>query len=107
MVFAMISESDWKKFKKLKEKALDKLCGLALQDCKEAINDPVRSDHEKYLHLYELVQNHGERIVRVFNEHARSKAHFQLTLMKLEGLIEEADIQAFSAEIQELLRRQG
>lgn len=82
LVFAVISESDWKKFKKLKVKALDKLCGQALRDCKAAINEQERSNHEKYLRLYELIQNHDERIARIFNGHARSKAGFELTLRR-------------------------
>lgn len=101
----MISESDWKKFKAVKEAALNKLCGAALEDCSEAMCSQKSSNHGKYLLVYRLLQNYDKQISMIFDFNSRSKALMQLGLMKSEGLLEESDILSFSEELQEFINR--
>ena len=100
----MIAESDWKKFKKIKEKALEKFCGEALYDFEEAITDKKATNHGKYLHLYKLVENYDKNLGNIFNGNSRSKAHLQLTLMRSEGLVEDEDLLNLSGDFQELTK---
>ena len=100
----MISESDWKKFKKIKEKALENFCGEALCDYEEALLDKKATNHGKYLYLYQLVNNYDKKLANIFDGQSRSKAHLQLILMRSEGLVEDEDLQCLSDDLQKLTK---
>lgn len=82
-----ISESDWKKFKIVKKKALDRFCSKALSEFQDVIANSDESNHSKYLKLYGLVINTDKRLAKIFDNHSRSKAHIQLLLIRREGLV--------------------
>lgn len=96
-----ISESDWKKFKIVKEKAIDRFCSKALSEFKDVITDNDESNHSKYLKLYGLVVDTDKRLARIFDGLSRSKAQVQLTLIKREGLVDDEDLNGFSDEMLE------
>src|SRR5690606_17062176 len=81
-----MKESDWKIFKRIKEKALEKYCSNALADFSRIINNEKEHVHNRYLELYGLVQKRDEELVRLFDEHSRSKAEMQLRLIRKAGL---------------------
>ena len=98
----MISESDWKKFKKIKEEALERFCGTILNDVSEGLEDSDNpTNHGKYLYLYKLIENYDKQIALLFNDHSRSKATIQLMMLRQEGLVNEADIRGLSNELKE------
>ena len=99
----MISESDWKHFKQVKEDALDKCCQQVLDEVREGIDNPELSNHAKYLYLYKLMENSDKRIANIFDYNARSKAMLQLALMKSDGLLEAKQISGFSDELQSFI----
>ena len=86
----MISEADWKHFKRVKADALDKCCQQVLDDVRKGIDNPELSDHAK-------------RIANIFDYNARSKAMLQLALMKSDGLLEAKQINGFSDELQSFI----
>ena len=94
-----MKESDWKKFKKIKERALDRFCVHALADFEEAIQKEGRSNHERYLCLYKLVDNADERLGILFDQHSRSKAPLQLKLIRREGLVKDRELEGISDEL--------
>ena len=98
----MISESDWKKFKKIKEAALERFCGTILKDVSEGLASKDNpTNHGKYLYLYKLIENYDKQIALLFDDHSRSKATIQLIMLRREGLIEDTDIQGLSNELKE------
>ena len=98
----MISESDWKKFKKIKEAALERFCGTILNDVSEGlVSKDNPTNHGKYLYLYKLIQNYDKQIALLFDDHSRSKAIIQLIMLRREGLVTEAEIQGLSNEFKE------
>ena len=98
----MISDSDWKKFKKIKEAALEYFCGTVLSDISEGLNSKKNpTNHGKYLYLYRLIENYDKQIALLFNDHSRSKATIQLMMLRQEGLVREDDIQGLSKEFKE------
>ncbi len=101
----MISESDWKKFKKIKEKALESFCGSILNDVKDGMESKEPpSNHGKYLYLYRLIENYDKQIALLFNDHSRSKAVLQLMMLRDEGLVQDEDVKNLSIELQEQTR---
>ena len=93
-----MKESDWKKFKKIKERALERFCAEALAEFEEAIRQEGLSNHERYLSLYKLVQDTDKRLSALFDGHSRSRAEQQLFLMRCEGLVEDHELDGMSDE---------
>jgi hypothetical protein len=81
-----MKESDWKKFKLVKDLALERFCAVAMTDFEEVIKKENSSNHEKYLYLYKLVQITDKRLGLLFDGHSRSKAQVQLMFLRSEGL---------------------
>ncbi|RLT89653.1 hypothetical protein [Ketobacter sp. GenoA1] len=103
----MISESDWKKFKKIREKALDKFCSLALEDIQEALNKKDADAHSRYLYVYKIVENNDKRLSLIFDDYRRSKARIQLALMVSSDLVDEQDLNVLSDDLQEFIAKNG
>ena len=96
----MISESDWKRFKKMKEAALERFCGTILNDVSAGLDSKTNpTNHGKYLYLYRLIENYDNQIALLFNDHSRSKATIQLMMLRREGLVEDRDIETLSEEL--------
>ena len=96
-----MKESDWKIFKEIKNKALEKYCSKVLQEFTEVINNENEHVHERYLHLYKLVKDRDKELSRIFDYHSRSKAHIQLTLIRNEGLADNELLSKLSEEFLE------
>ncbi|MGD8886480.1 MAG: hypothetical protein PVF34_12720 [Gammaproteobacteria bacterium] len=93
-----MKESDWKVFKKIKEKAIEEFCTRALAEFEEVINNKEQHVHNRYLLLYKLVQNRDKKMALLFNDHSRSKAWLQLLAIRGEGLADEALLSKLSEE---------
>ncbi len=91
-----MNESDWKKFKKVKDKALERFCSQALNDLREAMDKESDSSHSTYLLVYRLIENSDKRLGFLFNGHSRSKAQFQLMAMRSKGLVSDSDLEGMS-----------
>ncbi len=85
-----MKESDWKIFKQIKEKALEKYCLSAFVNFSEIINNEKVHAHDRYLELYNLVRERDKEMEKIFDGHSRSKATIQLLLIRKNGL---ADIE--------------
>ena len=94
-----ITESDWKKFKKIRESALERFCGAAMDDFEEAISNRDTSNHARYLYLYKLVEAYDKRIALLFNDYSRSKAMMQLMFLRQEGLVTNDELETLSEEL--------
>ena len=95
----MMKESDWKKFKRIKELALERFCAAAMSNFKEAMQKDDLSNHDTYLNLYKLVEDADKRLSQLFDGHSRSKAQWQLTLIRSEGLVEDHELVGMSEEL--------
>nr|MBS0019019.1 hypothetical protein [Gammaproteobacteria bacterium] len=94
----MIKESDWKKFKDLKEAALERFCAEVLDDSSRIIEQSDGSSHSKYLLLYKVIQDADRTLASLFEYHSRSKATIQLMMLRTEGLIKDEELQELSEE---------
>ncbi|MCK4708732.1 MAG: hypothetical protein KAU21_08950, partial [Gammaproteobacteria bacterium] len=100
----MITESDWKTFKKIKEKALEKFCAAVISDCEVAIAGKDASHYESYLALYRMVEKYDKKLGNIFDGLSRSSAYLQLMVMRSEGLVEDADLLSLSEEAKQLTK---
>lgn len=96
-----MKESDWKLFKGIKEKAIDRYCRNALSDFGEIIDNEDKSPHARYLYLYKIVDNTNRKMSLLIDGHSRSKAWLQLLAIRGEGLADERLVSKLSEEFQE------
>ncbi len=96
-----MKESDWKKFKEIKDKAIEKYCTLVLGESEVVITDNSEHVHNRYLSLYKLIQNRNKQMARLFDGHSRSKASMQLMLIRMEGLADKALLSQLSDEFRD------
>ena len=98
-----IPESDWKKFKPLRDKALARLCDLILSEIAEINTDDALSSHERYLKIYSLVRDRDKELGQMFDGYSRSRALMQLAMIQSRNLLEPEEFECFSESTREHL----
>jgi hypothetical protein len=98
-----IRESDWKRLRDLKQIALDRFCSRVLSDVEKGSSDPGATSHQRYLAIYELIQNRDRELGRMFDGLSRSNAVEKLLLMHRAGLLTEDELAGFSEEIRSIV----
>ncbi len=100
-----IPESDWKRFKKVREIALERFAQQALDDSQTICAQKSKSAHKRYLEVYALIRDRDRQIQRTFNDFRRSTAILSLKLMVDLGLVTDEELSEFSAEVRVMLDR--
>jgi hypothetical protein len=100
-----IRESDWKHLRQLKPVALDRFCSRTLSEVETALADSEKAAHERYLKVYELIQNRDKELGRMFDDLKRSNAVGKLFSMRRTGLVTDAEWNGFSEEIKSTFDR--
>ncbi len=93
-----MKESDWKIFKQIKTKALERFYRQALDEFAAIIQDESLTARERYLSLYDHVMETDRRLITIFDTHSRSKAREQLWMIRDAGLVEDEDLEGLSEE---------
>jgi hypothetical protein len=93
-----VLESDWKKFKELREIALDRFCQGVLADVKTISENDALSAHTRYRMLYRLMRDRDKDIVETFDDNgqSRSSARMGLWLMVMHDLLSDAELSVLS-----------
>ncbi|HFC12105.1 MAG TPA: hypothetical protein ENJ56_04615 [Anaerolineae bacterium] len=95
-----MKESDWKKFKVIREKALDEFCKRVLVGAEEIIADEATSAHERYLTLYKFIDENDKDLAAMFDNMRRSLALIHLRLMRTHKLVSDETLAELSADMQ-------
>lgn len=98
-----IPEPDWKKFKPLRDKALENLCDRILSEIAAASAEDALSSHEKYLKIYAQIRDDNKELGRIFDGYSRSRALTQLAMIQSRELLEPEEFECFSESTQEFL----
>ena len=85
-------ESDWRILRELRQRALQRLCERALGEIRDASVASGKTSHEWFLDVYKLVHERNDDIGRGFDDPRRSRAFFQLAVMKSLGLVEPEEL---------------
>jgi hypothetical protein len=95
-----IAESDWKKFKTLRQIALDRFCQGVLADAKAITQHGALSAHARYGMHYGLIQDRNKDMARAFdhNSQSRSSALRGLALMVMHDLLTDAELSILSED---------
>lgn len=82
-----IPETDWKYLRKIKAGMLATLCGKINEQSKKILNTEDRSEHEKYLELYEHIKQSDRIIADCFNDWKRSNIWLKIQYLQKHGLL--------------------
>ena len=91
-------ESDWKKFRRLHELALDRFCQRVLDEAVGLAAAPDKSAHDRYLAVYRLMRDRDKELGHAFDNPRRSAALEQLVLIRSKGLLTDEEFAQFSDE---------
>jgi hypothetical protein len=99
-----IPERDWRHYKEVRDRALQRFCQRALDDCRALADDRSQTAHERYLAVYQLIQDRDRDIDRAFDGLSRYNAVWSLIVMRRLDLLADDEIAGFSDEVQDALR---
>ena len=94
-------EADWRRFRDLHTKALDRYCKNVLAEIAAIGAKSDVSAHDRYLETYDLVQQRNEEMARLFDNPRRSTALMQLALIFRRELVSADELAQFSEFTQE------
>lgn len=100
-----ISEADWKILRRLRPVALERLCQRILAESVEAASSGSGSAHDRYLKLFELIQERNTELAYAFDDVRRSTAIFTLIGVYRMGLLSDEEFGQFSIEARTAVRR--
>ena len=92
-----MTESEWKILRTVKEAALERLCGRIMDECQAAIQ-ASGTNHERYLRLFQVIEEGDQDIAQAFNGLRRSTADTSLGVMARPGLVTDEELGRFSEE---------
>ena len=95
-----IPESDWRCFKEVRALLLERFCAQTLGELAAVARATEGTAHQRYLHVWKLVQRRDEELARAFNDFRRSTAVMQLGIMPRMGLLTDEDLKLFSEATQ-------
>ncbi len=93
-----IPESDWRRFKEVHAKLLERYCSGILEDVADAARDSEASAHDRYLKVYKLIKERDKQMARAFDDFRRSTAVMQLGIMRRMKLLTDDELSLFSEQ---------
>jgi hypothetical protein len=95
-----IPESDWRRFKEVHEKLLERYCRQILEEVAAASQGGQGSAHDRYLRVYRLIQERDKQLANAFNDFRRSTAVMQLGIIRRMRLLTDEELSLFSEQTQ-------
>ena len=95
-----IPEPDWRIFRSLHSLWFDRFCRRVNAELLAVLSDENRSQHERYLAAYKLIDKRDKEIARAFNDFRRSTAVFQIAIIRKLGVITDEELGRFGKEVQ-------
>jgi len=94
-------EADWKTLSALKPVLLDRLCTRILDELRVVIDDDALTAHERYLRLFDVVQDRNDEIAAGFDDMRRSRAIERLANLYDLGLFTSDELARFTPRIRD------
>jgi len=91
-------ESDWRRFKEVHTRLLDRYCSRILEEVAGATRDAGGSAHDRYLKVYKLIEEHDKQMANAFDDFRRSTAVMQLGIMRRMKLLTDEELSLFSEQ---------
>lgn len=102
-----IPESDWRRFKEVHARLLERYCGRVLEEVAAVSQSAKGTAHDRYLKVYKLVRERDEQIASAFNDFRRSTAVMQLAIMRRMSLLTDDELSRFSEQTRKFVQGIG
>jgi hypothetical protein len=89
-------EPDWKTLRALQPILLDRLCTRILDEMRGVMDDTSQTPHQRYLKIFELLQDRNDDIAAGFDDMRRSRAIARLANIHALGLFTDEEFERFS-----------
>ncbi len=93
-----LKESDWKLFRQLQRLALDRFSQGILDEIAVTSTVDSKSHHQRYLDIFNLIQQRNEEMAEAFDNPRRSTAIIQLASIVSHGWLTEEEFLRFGEE---------
>jgi len=93
-------ERDWKLLRELKPVTLERLCEQILRRAADIATKPGGTNHQRYIKMWELIQEQNQEVAIAFDDHRRSTAFLKILQIHRRGLFTEEEFARFSEETQ-------
>jgi hypothetical protein len=100
-----VDESDWRRFRELRELALERFCRRVLEEVEPIMHETARTYHERYDELCRTLKERARELHRTFDCLRRSRMIDQLAAMYTHHLVDATELAAFSAETRAAVER--
>jgi hypothetical protein len=91
-----LPEADWKVLREMRPDLLNRLCARILDELRGVIDDPAGTPHERYLRLFELLQDRNDEVASAFDDMRRSRAIERMLQMHRLGLFTPQQLDRFT-----------
>jgi len=91
-------ESDWRRFKEIRTKLLERYCNRIWEDVKNLAQSSEGTSYDRYLKLYKLVKDRDKQMAHAFDDFRRSTAIMQLGIMRRMNLLTDDELGVFSEQ---------
>ena len=91
-------ERDWKLLRELKPVALERLCERILRRAAEITAQPGLTQHQRYIEIWNLLQEKNEEVALAFDDHRRSTAFLKVLQIHRRGLFTNEEFARFSEQ---------
>ena len=93
-----IPESDWRRFKEVHAKLLERYCCCILEEATAISQGTEGSAHDRYLKVYRLIKDRDKQMANAFDDFRRSTAVMQLGIMRRMKLLTDEELSLFSEQ---------
>jgi len=100
-----IPEKDWKQLRAIQSAKVALACERILSAAERIAKQRKDNEHEAFLKLWDEVNKGNELIAELFDDIRRSNALSKLIAWRKNNLLSEAELDLFSEETQQVLRR--
>ena len=94
-------QSDWKHFKTVRDRALQRLCERALTNLSTVAADLSSTPHERYLEVFRKIKSYDKDIATGFDNLSRSRMLEQIAFARSLNLIEDDEMKNFTQKTQD------
>ena len=99
-----ISEADWKVLRRVHPLALERYCERVLAEIERVMHNSGQSTHQRYLDIFQIVEQRDREMASIFNDPKRSNALTMLARIRSVGLLTEDEFSSLSPETRSAIK---
>jgi hypothetical protein len=103
-VSGTIAEADWKVLRRVHPLALERYCERVLAEIERVTHNSGQSTHQRYLDIFQIVEQRDREMASIFNDPKRSNALTMLARIRSVGLLTEDEFSSLSPKTRSAIK---